>query len=176
VKLPISISDYLAQLETGYLFDRLLTSKIPESMPNQREEHSIIRKLLPYTTAGVIIAMLYVGWIFFSRWQLERETQRRAAEQKRQEAQRVVDAFGGNNVKILAFNATPGVVRAGEAATLCYGVSNAKTVRIEPEVKDIWPSMNRCVDIAPKKDTTYTITAADEAGHTQTSSLMVKVQ
>lgn len=145
-------------------------------MSDQRSEHSIIRKLLPYTTAGVIIAILYVGWIFFSRWQAERDVQRRAAEQKREEAQKVVEAYGGGNVKILAFNATPGVVHRGETATLCYGVSNAKTVRIEPDVKDIWPSMNRCVDIAPKTDTTYTITAADEAGHTQTSSLMIKVQ
>ena len=145
-------------------------------MAHEPEQHTVLRKLLPYTTAGVIIAMLYVGWIFFSRWQLERETQRRAAEHKREEAQKVVEAYGGGNVKILAFNATPGIVRPGATATLCYGVSNAKTVRIEPEVKDIWPSMNRCVDIAPKKDTTYTITAADEAGHTQTSSLMVKVE
>jgi hypothetical protein len=145
-------------------------------MTHQHDEHSVIRKLLPYTTAAIIIALLYVGWIFFSRWQLDREARQRAEEQKREEAQKVVDAFGGNTVKILAFNATPGYIRRGETSTLCYGVSNAKTVRIEPELKDIWPSMNRCVDITPKKDTTYTITASDDKGHTQTATLQVKVE
>ena len=145
-------------------------------MAYQQEEHSVLRKLLPYTTAAVIVAVLYVGWIFFSRWQLERETQRRAEEKKQEDARRVVEAFGGGNVKILAFNATPGFLHPGETATLCYGVSNAKSVKIEPEVKDIWPSMNRCVEISPKKDTVYTITAADEKGHTQTASMTVTVR
>jgi len=145
-------------------------------MPYQQEEHSVLRKLLPYTTAALIVAMLYVGWIFFSRWQLERETQRRAEEKKQEEARRVVEAFGGGNVKILAFNATPGYLHPGEKATLCYGVSNAKAVKIDPDVKDIWPSMNRCVEIAPKKDTVYTITADDGNGHTQSASMTVKVQ
>jgi hypothetical protein len=49
-------------------------------------------------------------------------------------------------------------------------------VHIEPELKDIWPSMNRCVEITPKKDTTYTITATDDKGHTQTATLQVKVE
>lgn len=145
-------------------------------MTHQHDERSVIRKLLPFTTAAIIIAVLYVAWIFFSRWQLDRETRHRAEEQQREEAQKVVDAFGGNNVKILAFNATPGYVRRGETSMLCYGVSNAKTVHIEPELKDIWPSMNRCVEITPKKDTTYTITATDDKGHTQTATLQVKVE
>jgi hypothetical protein len=140
------------------------------------EEHSTVRKLMPYTTAALIIVLAYVGWIFFSRWQLERDTQRRAEEQKREDARKVVEAFGGGNVKILAFNATPGVIHRGDTASLCYGVSNAKTVKIDPDVKDIWPSMQRCVDISPANDTTYTITAADEKGKTETATLTVKVQ
>jgi uncharacterized protein YaaQ len=145
-------------------------------MPYEREEHSVIRKLLPYSTAAVIVALLYVGWIFFSRWQLERETRQRAEQQKQEEAARVVEAFGGRNVKILSFSATQGYLKHGETANLCYGVSNAKSVSIEPDLKDIWPSMNRCVEISPKKDTTYTITASDDHGHTQTASLKIKVE
>src|SRR5689334_3821153 len=145
-------------------------------MAYQQEQHSVIRKLMPYTTAALIIVFAYVGWIFFSRWQLERDTQRRAEEQKREDAQKVVDAFGGGNVKILSFNATPGAIHRGETTSLCYGVSNAKTVKIDPEVKDIWPSMQRCVDISPTQDTIYTITAADEKGKTETATLTVKVQ
>src|SRR5689334_10482128 len=145
-------------------------------MAYHQEEHSTSRKLMPYTTAALIIVLAYVGWIFFSRWQLERDTQRRAEEQKRENARKVVDAFGGGNVKILAFNATPGFLHRGDTAQLCYGVSNAKTVKIEPSVPDVYPSMQRCVEISPKQDTTYTITAADEKGKTETAKLTVKVQ
>jgi hypothetical protein len=145
-------------------------------MSHEDEPHSIIRKLLPYTTAAVIVVFLYVCWIFFSRWQLERETTQRMEEQRRAEAAKVVEAYGGSDVKILSFNATPGAIHRGGTISLCYGVSNAKTIRIEPNVKDIWPSMNRCVDVTPKKDTTYTITASDDKGHTQTASLSIRVE
>jgi hypothetical protein len=147
-------------------------------MPYQQEEHSLVRKLLPYTTAALIVALLYVGWIFFSRWQLERETQRRAEEKKQEEARRVLEALGSGNVKILAFDANRGLLHPGETAMLCYGVSNAKSVRIEPgiDAKDVWPSMYRCIEIAPRKDTVYTITADDGKGHTETASIKLKVQ
>ena len=42
-------------------------------------------------------------------------------------------------------------------------------------MEDIKPSYHHCVEIAPKKTTTYTITADDGAGHTKSLSLEVKV-
>ncbi|MGO9097044.1 MAG: hypothetical protein ACLQGV_17710 [Bryobacteraceae bacterium] len=38
----------------------------------------------------------------------------------------------GSEVKILQFYASPSVVAKGQQAILCYGVANAKTVRLEP--------------------------------------------
>jgi hypothetical protein len=35
--------------------------------------------------------------------------------------------------------------------------------------------MSRCLDVSPKKDTTYVLTAQDEAGHTDTAQLAIKV-
>jgi hypothetical protein len=35
--------------------------------------------------------------------------------------------------------------------------------------------MSRCVDVEPKKDTIYVITAADAAGHSDTAQLEIKV-
>jgi hypothetical protein len=136
---------------------------------------SVVRKLLPFTTAAVIIMALYVGWIFFSRWQAGRDAERAQAEARVAEAQKVLDAYGGNKVTVLNLSASKGALRRGETAQLCYGVSNAKSVKIEPPVGDLWPSMYRCLDISPTKDTTYTITADDGQGHTDTKSIEVKV-
>lgn len=144
---------------------------------DNKEPLAILRKLMPFTTAAVIIAALYVGWVFFSRWQEAREAREKVTEQQRAEAQKVLDAYGGGKVKVLNFTATPGFIQRGQSSQLCYGVSNAKSVKIEPPVGDeIWPSMYRCVDVKPAKDTKYTLTAEDGAGDTDTQSLLIRVQ
>ena len=79
-------------------------------------------------------------------------------------------------VRILLFQASVGSLTEGEKAQLCYGVANAKTVKLEPQDNPVWPSYNRCVEVAPKKDTTYTLTIQDAAGHTQTQTLDIKVK
>ncbi len=136
---------------------------------------SFVRKLLPFTSAAVIITALYVGWIFYSRWQAGRDAERAQAEARVAEAQKVLDAYGGNKVTVLNLSASKGVVQRGDTAQLCYGVSNAKTVKLDPPVGDVWPSMYRCLDISPTKDTTYTLTADDGQGHTDSKSIEVKV-
>lgn len=147
-----------------------------ESDLDEQEPQSVIRKILPFTTVGVIIAVLYVGYIFYSRWSENRDL---AAKQKQEEAmnaRKTVDAYGGGQVKVLSFSLSAGAIHPGDTIKVCYGVSNAKTVTIEPKPEgEVWPSLSRCVDAAPKKDTTYTITADDGQGHTDTQSLAVKV-
>lgn len=141
-----------------------------------RDPIAFIRKLLPFTSAAVVITALYVGWIFYSRWQSERDAERARAEAQASEAQKVVDAYGGNKVTVLSISAGKAVLRPGETTQLCYGVSNAKSVKIDPPVNaDLWPSTYRCVEVSPKKDTTYTITADDGQGHTDTQSLEIKI-
>ena len=134
-----------------------------------------IRKLLAASWVLPALAVLYVGWVFLSRWQEDRGFEQRAAEQKRAQDQRAVDALGGNQFDILAFYASPGFIRRGDPAQLCYSVSNAKSVHIDPPVASVWPSYSRCLTIAPQKSTTYTLTAEDSAGHTKTSTLVVQV-
>ena len=75
-----------------------------------------IRKFLVVSWVLPVLALLYVGWVFLSRWQQNRETERRAAEQKRAQDQRAVEALGGNQFDILAFYASPGLIRRGETA------------------------------------------------------------
>jgi hypothetical protein len=136
----------------------------------------IVRKMLPVTSAMVLIVLIYVGWVFYSRRSEAREAEEKARAKEAAAAQFTVDKYGGGRVKILAFSLSAGVIHRGQSAQLCYGVANAKTVKIDPPVEDVWPSMSRCVDVSPKKDTQYTITAQDGAGHTDTAELAIKVQ
>ncbi len=146
-------------------------------MAPTHEPHPILRKLLPYTTAAVIIAALYVGWTFFSRWQESRDLKQKQQEQQVAEARRTIEAYGSGEVKIMNFTISPSILSRGEKAHICYGVSNAKTVTIEPRPdEDVWPSLARCVEATPTKETTYTLTATDAAGHSQQKSLTLQVQ
>jgi hypothetical protein len=62
-------------------------------------------------------------------------------------------------VRILRFYATTGSIALGGKAQLCYGVENAKSVRIFPPVATVLPAANRCLEIVPDHTTHYTILA-----------------
>jgi hypothetical protein len=79
-------------------------------------------------------------------------------------------------VKILNFYASVGAVTAGEKALLCYGVENAKSVRISPLIPGIYPSPNRCIEIVPERTTHYTILAEGFDGVVATQSFTLPVQ
>jgi hypothetical protein len=137
----------------------------------EQERYPVIRKMLPFTSAALIIAVLYVGWVFFSRWQEVRAARENAQKQQVEEARRTVAAYGDGRVKIMNFTISPGLVEPGEKAQICYGVSNAKSVTIEPKPDEkVWPSIARCVEASPQHTTTYTLTATDGAGTHGTTS------
>ncbi len=133
-----------------------------------------------YSWAALGIAALVVGWILFSRWYENRGIEKHANEertQKQQEQDRLaLEQLGGKELAIQDFYASPGEIRRGETVQLCYGVANAKTVKLEPQPNPVWPSYSRCVDVTPTKSTTYTLTITDAAGNTRTQSLEVKVR
>ena len=85
-----------------------------------------------YTSILLVVAVFYAGRVLFSRRREAREMEKRAKEQEREEAARTFEMLGGDRFQILNFYAVPGVIRRGDSAQLCYGVSNAKTVRLEP--------------------------------------------
>jgi hypothetical protein len=134
-----------------------------------------------YTTisAVILVAVLgYVGWIFYSRSEQNRAFERRAAAKAAAQRERDEEAFegmGGNSFAILRFYASPASISRGDESELCYGVSNAKTVSISPPVGDVWPAFSHCVSIRPRKTTTYTITIADAAGNTRSSTTTLDV-
>jgi hypothetical protein len=67
-------------------------------------------------------------------------------------------------VQIIAFYASPNVIEPGQHISLCYGVAQAKTIKIEPPAGDAWPTFTRCLEVTPRKTTTYTLTAMGTTG------------
>jgi hypothetical protein len=78
-------------------------------------------------------------------------------------------------VKITAFYARDLIVTEGASTVLCYGVSNAKSVRLDPPVESISPSLNRCIEVHPKAETRYTLTAEGSAGQSVSESVTIRV-
>jgi hypothetical protein len=76
---------------------------------------------------------------------------------------------------ITQFKATPSVLPVGIAGKLCYGVENAAKLELTPAVEQLLPASERCIDIAPKQTTTYTLTAWGKDGNEEKKSLEVKV-
>jgi hypothetical protein len=79
-------------------------------------------------------------------------------------------------VRILQFRASVGALMVGEKAQLCYGVANARSVRIAPMAVPVYPSSNRCLEIGPRHTTHYTLMAIGWDGSVATRSLTLAVQ
>ena len=145
------------------------------SMQSQ-ESFKIVRKLLPYSTAAALLALMYLGWIFYSRWNERAEAQRAADAKQVEEARKTYELYGSGQLKILLYYASPPVIRRGGSTQLCYSVANATTVKIDQGVEDIKPSLSRCIPVKPSHSLTYTMTAADDKGHTTTKTVDVEVR
>jgi hypothetical protein len=141
---------------------------------------SIFKNPSLYTRGLLLIGALAVGWILFSRWQENRDIEKRSREERsakqREQDRATLEQLGGKELAIQNFYASPAVIHRGESVQLCYGVANAKTVTLEPQSNPVWPSYSRCVDVVPSKTTTYTLTIADGAGHILSQTVQVKVR
>ncbi len=85
--------------------------------------------------------------------------------------------MGGNYFEILSYTADPATIQPGDRSSLCYSVSNAKAVKIEPQAEEpVWLAFARCVHVSPRKTTKYTLTIENGAGHTKTASVEVRVR
>ena len=137
-----------------------------------------MKKILPYTTVAVVIAALYVAWVFYSRYESNREAEQALAAKQEEQRKRVVDeVYGSGEIRFQNFSADNGVLKRGETTELCYGVENATSVKLTPPVgEDVKPMYHHCIEIAPKKTTTYTMTAYDAKGNNKSVSLTVQVK
>lgn len=144
------------------------------------EKKSTFKNPFLYSWGVLIVVALVVVFILVSRWQENRRIEERAnrerAQKQLEQDRAALEQFGGKDLAIQNFYAYPATVPRGESVQLCYGVTNAKTVTLEPQSNPVWPSYSRCVDVTPTKSTTYTLTISDGAGNTKSQSLEVKIR
>lgn len=123
-----------------------------------------------------VLAGLYLAWVFATR---HSSTKRWTARQE--EARGAVGTteierlYRGSELKILNFYLRDSTIAPGGSTLLCYGVVNAGVVRLNPPVADLYPSINRCVEVAPPRDTTYTLTAEAGDGRVTSKSVFLRV-
>jgi hypothetical protein len=144
------------------------------------EPKSPLKNPLLYSSVILVVALLGVLFVMFSRWHeasvIERQAVQQRAEKQREQDRATVQQLGGREFSILDFYASPQAIRRGESAQLCYGVSNAKTVKLEPQPNAVWPSHANCVSVSPTKTTTYTLTIEDAVGTTKSQTVDVTVR
>jgi hypothetical protein len=134
------------------------------------------RAQIPLSVATVV-ALAYLGYVMLARHSADQqlaEREKRAQPSDEQNA-KFASTYGGTAVKILQFFARDGAITDDQSTVLCYGVVNAKSVRMDPPVATVYPALNRCVDVAPRRDTKYTLTAEGNDGKTVTAEFTLKV-
>jgi hypothetical protein len=136
----------------------------------QANPKSPLKNPLLYSSVLVLVVAAYVGYVLLDRHLSLRRIERRAAEaqseQRRDDDRRAIEQLGGSELSIRALYVSPAIVHAGEIVQLCYDVSKAKTVTLDPAVAEVWPSHTRCIDLMVKKSTTYTLTITGADGKT----------
>jgi hypothetical protein len=124
----------------------------------------------------MVVVALWTTSVLYSRHQSAAEAERESQQKQIDADRKVVAAFGGDQLTILGFSAAKGEVPPGGRVVLCYGVSNAAQVKIDPGVEPIKPAISHCLNVFPKKTTTYTLKAEDAQGNSKSASLTIRVR
>jgi hypothetical protein len=148
-------------------------------VPNDDHEPrlaSLLRPLLPYVGAALAMAFLWTGWVLLTRYDQNRTAERETSRREAQFDRELLDKLGGDKLTILAFYVSPAAIHRGTHVSLCYGVSNAASVVIEPGLGPWKPALSRCIDLQPRRTTAYTLTAKDAKGQTLTANTTLTVK
>ena len=141
---------------------------------------SIFKNPYLYSAIVFVVALIYVAFLFVSRNESNRDFERRnaekATEQRRADDRAAIEQLGGSEFAIRALYVSPATIHRGESAQLCYDVANAKTVTLDPPAGQVWPSHSRCLNLSPRKTTTYTLTIADASGKSISQSVQLRVR
>lgn len=121
---------------------------------------------------GLSLAVARLGWVLLVRHDARLHME--GAQAGRSQAYPLPPDDG--SVGITQFYARSGEVIAGDPNLICYGVRNARSVRIEPPVENLTPAMNRCFFVDPQHDTTYKLVAEGPDGRQASESFLVRVK
>jgi hypothetical protein len=139
----------------------------------------IFKRPFLYSILMALAIALYIGFVFFTRWESNRTIEKRnevkAAEERRANDLAAIQELGGSELAIRSLYLSPAAMYTGESSQLCYDVANAKSVTLDPPVAEVWPSHSRCIDVSPKKTTKYTLTITDAKGQSASRSVELKV-
>jgi hypothetical protein len=117
---------------------------------------------------------VYLGVVFMTRYTASREMER--ARIAREAAKyKPLAPSAGTGVRIAQFYAGSGEIARGEHATVCYGVENARAVRLDPAIEQLEPSSNRCFSVSPRQTTTFKLTATGQDGREVSDSFTIRV-
>ena len=148
----------------------------PETPPREK---SPLKNPFLYSSLVILGVLLYVSYVLYARYEsskaYERQREEREARQRREADRLAVEQLGGSELAIRGLYVSPGAIHPGESAQLCYDVSNAKTVALDPPAGEVWPSHSRCLNISPRKTTSYTLTIADAAGNKVSQEVRLRV-
>ena len=82
-----------------------------------------------------------------------------------------------DRANILIFTSRPGSITTGGPTKVCYAVSGAVYVRVEPGIGDVNPTSRfTCLRVAPLRTTTYELTALGRGGDLIKQQLVIVVR
>ncbi len=135
-----------------------------------------MRRIVPVLGILILAVAIYDGSIFYRRWAGNRQARQAQADRATDQAQKAIAMVGGGDLKIVSFYALPGTISRGGQTSICYGVTGAKTVKLDPPIQNVWPALTRCFAASLRKDTRLKLTADDGAGRTVSQSFVVTVR
>jgi hypothetical protein len=120
------------------------------------------------------LALAYLAGMAVTRYTANRQWER-ARKALAEAKYKAAPANVGTGVRILQFYASSGEVTKGDHAIVCYGVENARAVRLDPPIEQIEPALNRCLSVSPERTTTFKLTATGKDGREVSESFTVQV-
>ena len=135
----------------------------------------LLRLLRLFLWVASAVAVASTAWIFTGRLVDHRKMEQGIARKAARPTPEFDRIYGDDTLKILQFYAREGEVAPAQKTLLCYSVLHATAVRLEPPVEVLGPALNHCLEIAPARTTSYTLTAEGAAGAKLTQSVTVRV-
>lgn len=132
-----------------------------------------MRRLTITLWIALAIALFNLGWTLLQRHD---STLRMQRAQKSNLARSVGVVDRSTGVKILSFYATAAEIRDGDREIVCYGVQNARSVRMEPPIESLTPALTRCFWAEPHQNIRYTLIAEGLEGDRVEESFNVRVK
>jgi hypothetical protein len=134
-----------------------------------------MKRILWYSIPGVVLALGYLAFVGLTRHTANSDLKR--AERAREASKyRAPPESGGTGLRIVQFYAANDEIRAGDRVIVCYGVENARAVRLDPPIEELAPSPNRCFNTFPQRTTIFKLTATGEDGREVSASFTVRVK